>query len=184
MPKINFTIKTKKNTTIKPKENNSITIPSSNEFTIIIDSREQLPFKFPKEITTITKALPSGDYSILSLEDKVAVERKSHQDMYNSLSSGRERFLREMDRLSTFDRAIIIVETSLTQFLKPPTYMRGGYVFESKFNPKSAINSLISIYIKYNVPTVFADSHAVGMCYTLRFLEKYWKWYIERINGK
>jgi len=55
--------------------------------TLIIDSMEQKPYSFKafrKWFVAIERRkLPAGDYSIAGLEDRVAVERKSLQDLFN-----------------------------------------------------------------------------------------------------
>ena len=148
--------------------------------TIITDSREQNKFLFPREINSIVSTLKTGDYSILSMENLICVERKSHADFYQSLGSSRERFEREILRMAEFERACFITTVSLEEFLKPPVYNKGFTLFESKLNPRSAINSIISYQVKYNIPTIFAGSQQLGMVYTLRFLEKFWKYKKEK----
>jgi len=63
------------------------------------------------------KKLRFGDYSIAGLEDRVAVERKSLQDLFNSCSpcSARESFVRSCDRLSKLDFAALVIEGSITR---------------------------------------------------------------------
>lgn len=77
---------------------------------IIIDSREQLPysFKHPSEI----KALKTGDYSIVGLENSVVVERKRHSEFIQCLSGERERFQRELERGQSLHRLFVVVEAS------------------------------------------------------------------------
>ena len=77
---------------------------------IIIDTREQLPysFKHPSEI----KALNTGDYSIVGLENSVVVERKRHEEFVGCLSNDRDRFQRELERGQGFHRLHVVVEAS------------------------------------------------------------------------
>jgi len=58
------------------------------------DSREQLPYEFksPSEVGTVLV----GDYSISGLEDHISIERKSIDDLIGCLTTGRERFKREL----------------------------------------------------------------------------------------
>ena len=79
--------------------------------TLIIDSMEQKPYSFKafrKWFVAIERRkLPAGDYSIAGLEDRVAVERKSLQDLFNCCSPyhSREAFVRACERLSKLDFA-------------------------------------------------------------------------------
>jgi len=69
--------------------------------TIIVDSREQLPYKF--QTPSIKAALDTGDYSIAGLEHFIAIERKTLPDLIGCLCNGRERFERELRRGKALD---------------------------------------------------------------------------------
>lgn len=73
---------------------------------LIIDTREQLPFKF-EGINAINEKLEYGDYAI-SKSAKIAIERKNSNDFISTLSGGYERFLREINR-AKLDHACIVV---------------------------------------------------------------------------
>jgi hypothetical protein len=63
---------------------------------VVIDSREQAPLVFAR-LQSVAGTLYSGDYSVLGLEDVLAVERKSLDDLANCcLASGRDRFEHEL----------------------------------------------------------------------------------------
>lgn len=132
---------------------------------IIIDTREQKPYRFP---SSITKSLKTGDYSIDGLEDKVTVERKTKMDAYGTFGKGRQRFMKELQRLAGFDYSAIVIESSLTEFLNPPQY--------SEMNPKSAIGSVLAWSVKYNIHVFFTDNRIMGNALTAKILEKYWKY--------
>ena len=86
-----------------------------NGFNIVVDNREQLPYEFPG---AVVQALPTGDYSIVGLTNRVTIERKSKADAYSSLGLGRARFRREFERLAEFDYAAVVVEDSVPGFLR------------------------------------------------------------------
>lgn len=96
-------------------------------WSVIIDTREQAPYRFtgltssagkPIIVPLITdRALKSGDYSIEGFETRVAVERKSVSDWLGSITAGRARFEREMERLSEMDFAAVVIEGDLTELL-------------------------------------------------------------------
>ena len=138
------------------------------DFTIVIDTREQLPYAFEG---AVTGTLASGDYSIAGLEDRVAIERKSKADAYASLGRGRARFRREVERLAELDYAAIVVEATLAGFLHRPPY--------SKMNPRSAIASLLGWSVKYHVPVFFAGDRDHGRALTQKLLVMYWRYHRE-----
>jgi DNA excision repair protein ERCC-4 len=108
-----------------------------NPFTIVVDSREQKPWTFqnikadarqhhrPVRVPRQWGTLRSGDYSILGMEDSIAIERKSLADLFNSVGSGHARFRREHERLAALRFAAVVVEGSWADvFFKPPGYSR------------------------------------------------------------
>lgn len=121
---------------------------------IIIDSREQTPIEFQPEVKTERGTLQSGDYSIKGLEHLFSVERKSIADLVGSLTSGRDRFERELHRLRgfRFRRLLIIGHRS--------ELLAGKY--RSKASPKSILSSLNAFEIRYNIPVVFANEMAAA----------------------
>lgn len=89
--------------------------------TILVDNREQKPYTFDPlsdpliEIKGAT--LTTGDYTLLGLCDhddgtyhpNFAVERKSGPDLLNSVTHGRERFSKEIDRASHWEEPLVVV---------------------------------------------------------------------------
>lgn len=92
--------------------------------TLIIDRMEQKPYSFRafrKWFAAIERRkLPAGDYSIDGLEDRMAVERKSLQDLFNCCSpyGSREAFVQACKRLSKLDFAALVIEGSITRILR------------------------------------------------------------------
>lgn len=66
---------------------------------ITIDTREQTPWSFPVEVATVrVGTLKTGDYALTG-DDGFAVERKSLDDFVGTISTGWERFKRELERM-------------------------------------------------------------------------------------
>jgi DNA excision repair protein ERCC-4 len=85
--------------------------PMNNTPVIIIDTREQTPLPFTN-LETETSTLYTGDYSVKGLEETFAIERKTIADLVGSLTSGRERFMKELHRLRGYRfRRLLIVGT-------------------------------------------------------------------------
>jgi len=139
--------------------------PGVDDFTIAVDTREQQPYQFDgAEVVTLT----TGDYSIVGLEDRVTIERKSKADAYGSLGQGRARFRREFERLAEFDYAVVVVEDTVPGFLHRPAH--------SKMNPRAAIGSLLAWSVRYRVPVFFAGDREHGRALTRKLLQMYWKY--------
>jgi len=80
---------------------------------IIIDSREQAPWSFPSShVAARIAKLEAGDYA-LEGDAAFAIERKSLDDFAGTISSGWERFGREIGRMSEHTTKVVIVEGRL-----------------------------------------------------------------------
>lgn len=79
---------------------------------ITIDTREQTPWSFPSELATVrVGTLKTGDYALTG-DAGFAVERKSLDDFIGTITTGWDRFRRELDRMDNagFKAKPIIVE--------------------------------------------------------------------------
>jgi ERCC4-type nuclease len=133
---------------------------------IAVDNREQLAYGFVGYDCTVEPAtLGTGDYSIVGFEDKIAVERKSIDDLLGCLTSGRERFERELSRARSLDRFCVVVEASFEDLAKG--------MYSSAIKPHDACQSVIAWQIRYDTPFIFAGSRKACEYYTYSFLAKY-----------
>jgi ERCC4-type nuclease len=101
-------------------------------WTMIIDNREQEPWTFEdivigtgKErrqiiLPTMRGTLRTGDYSIRGYEKSIAIERKSKADLFGTIGSSRDRFVRELSRLNMMDWAAVIIECEWFDAMKNP----------------------------------------------------------------
>lgn len=147
--------------------------------TILIDSREQQPYAFvglradqrqgggPLVIETRTAYLETGDYSLEGYTDRVAVERKSLNDLFGTIGQARDRFERELARLNEMDVALVVFEADwLTVFQEPPKF--------SKLEPKIVFRSVLAWVQRYpRVHWFPAPDRAFAEATTFRFLERF-----------
>ena len=83
---------------------------------ILIDTREQKPLSFPK---SMSMKLDFGDYAVGGPHyDYTYVDRKSESDFKGTMSTGFNRFKRELHRAVQFDAYIFIVIESTVEKLK------------------------------------------------------------------
>ena len=135
------------------------------ELVVAIDTREQKPYQFPR---SEVKTLATGDYSIVGFEDRIAVERKRLEELFTITGRDRERFERELERMTGLDYAAIVIEADLPQILR-------GAAF-SHVAPKAVIVSLVSWSIRYRAHVFFAGDRRHANALTCRLLEKYWRY--------
>ena len=133
---------------------------------LIVDSREQRPFTFKNYDAQIERGtLPTGDYSIPAFEDRVAIERKSLDDLIACLSHDRERFERELCRARALDYFAVVVEAQWLDVL------RGSY--RSRMRSEAAIESVASFSTRYRTPFLFCGNRQGGERMTYSLLAKY-----------
>jgi ERCC4-type nuclease len=127
--------------------------------TIVIDSREQRPLSFAAEVAgSVRKALPAGDYSIEGHETVIAVERKTLEDYISSLVHARDRFIRELTKLSDYRFAWIVVEGSLDEVL------HGRYA--SRVSPAALLGLTTWVMLEYRIPVLFAHDRPCARAFT------------------
>ena len=113
---------------------------------IVVDTREQTPLvidSFP----VVTEGLPVGDYGLQNFSTwenpRFIIERKSLPDLIGSLTSGRARFMREVELLRRFEFAAIVIEGNQSD-------VEAGE-YRSTATPESILQSLYAIEVRTNV---------------------------------
>ena len=148
---------------------------------IVVDTREQEPYTFAGlksdqvdggHVMTVRcerRTLKSGDYSLSGFETRVAVERKSLVDLFGTIGQGRDRFERELERLSEYEFATVMIESTWPEILSSPPV-------HSKLPPKTVLRSAIAWQQRYpNVHWFTAGTRRTAEAITLRILERFWK---------
>ena len=136
---------------------------------IIVDTREQTPFDFVGcgcDAVVTVKKLNTGDYSVAGLEDKITIERKSLVDLYGSCGSGRERFEREIVRMSKFQYAAIVVEQEWGTIIGCPPV-------RSQLPSKCLLASLMAWSVRFGIQIWPCPGVAAATKFTYRLLERF-----------
>lgn len=123
---------------------------------ILVDTREQHPFFYDKsghagyknlELKTVT--LKTGDYSVKGMSvpgsgPSITVERKNPADLFQSMGNDRDRFEREIIRMSRFTFAALVTEIDYPGiFINPPAL--------SEMNPKAVFRSMLAFAIRWGI---------------------------------
>ena len=119
---------------------------SNSPMVLIRDTWEQNGYTFgflPQDQVKVG-TLPTGDYSIEGLEDQVTIERKSLADPFGTIGGLRERFQRELKRMTSFKYAAVVIEADW-----PTIYQSPPPCFE--LSPKSVRGSVIAWNIRHRV---------------------------------
>ena len=122
---------------------------------ILIDSREQAPLTF-RRYEARRAALPVGDYGIMKFSDwnnpQFAVERKSLDDLAQSLGRGRRRFFREVEKLRQFRFRALVIEGT-------PEHVELGE-YRSLIKPASVFGTLDALAVRAGLHIVWAGDSA------------------------
>jgi len=131
--------------------------------TILIDTREQLPYSFPGYPVERCK-LDTADYTVKGFESQIMIERKSLTDLLGCIFT--ERFHKQLDRMRTCQVAQLVIEANLYKIQNAHWY---------KGNSKSVLGMLQVLPIRYGVYPMFLDNREEAERYTLGTLTKFHK---------
>jgi ERCC4-type nuclease len=107
------------------------------------------------------RALLAGDYSLVGLENTIAVERKSLDDFVSTVIHHRERFRNELRKLAGYRAACVVVEAGLLDVLL--------HRYRGDAHPNAVLGSALSIILDFRIP-VFFCSNRQAAC---RFVQAY-----------
>ena len=134
----------------------------------IVDSREQEPYEFDPETVEVKRhALNAGDYSLEGFEDQVCIERKSLADYVQSVIKQRDRFLKEVKKLSEIPHSCIVVECDLSDIM--------GKRYRSGVHPNSVLGATLSLLIDHNIPVCFCSDRQLARTFTEMYLKRVYR---------
>jgi hypothetical protein len=158
---------------------------------IVIDSREQLPYEFPAQETVIER-LDVGDYTYEGHEHEFAVERKSLNDLANSVGTDRNRFENEIRRANGWaernedgnplpgtkpdyelDNFVVVIEAP-RQYVAHYAGTKSSPHYYSNIYPNSILGTLDSWRDKYEtLDFIWSGSREEARQRTLQFLDQW-----------
>jgi len=151
-------------------------------FTVVVDSREQLPYEFSGMtgsggealvVPTVVAGLPSGDYSIQGFENVIAIERKELSDLYGSVTWNRGRFEREIARLAELPGfAAVVIEATWAEIMAPAEYQPE---WVNQTEPRSVEGTIVAWSLRYpRVHWWTCGSRRGAEQRTFSILQKFW----------
>lgn len=131
--------------------------------TAVIDTREQSPLKINKYAPHIVEergTLDHGDYSLSYPDMRIdlCVERKSIDDLVQSMSREHDRFAKELKAMRGYKYRMVIVECEFSDIFCG--------VYRSKVNPNAVMGFISYWSFIQNIPFLFCR-HAAGASYVL-----------------
>lgn len=135
---------------------------------IIVDTREQEPYEFdPETVDVKRRALTAGDYSLNGFEDQACIERKSLPDYVQSVIKQRDRFLKEVKKLSEIPHSCVVVECDLSDIM--------GKRYRSGVHPNSVLGATLSLMIDHKIPVCFCSDRQLARTFTEMYLKRVYR---------
>lgn len=122
----------------------------------------------------IDKKLESGDYSLVGLETVITIERKkSPGEVAGNIGKDRERFNKELVRMSKFELAYIICEFTLDEALRFPegSDIPKRLLKYVKIGGKFIVKTLSSYEELYGVKVIYAGDRGGAIEKAIEILE-------------
>lgn len=151
------------------------------KWTLIVDNREQAPWSFEDitigtgksmkqlKLTIENGTLPTGDYSIKGFESQVAIERKSKEDLFGTLSRGRDRFIQELARLNEMKFAAVLIEAEWYDCMMNPP-------LRSRLAPVSMNGMTIAFAVRFsNVHWFWLPGRYLASKIAFKILDRCWQ---------
>lgn len=154
---------------------------ATTPFTIMVDTREQLPYSFTNIeaggkrliVPTESGTLHTGDYSIKEFDNCVAIERKSVNDFYGSITDERARLEAEFERMEAMVFSAIVVEGRLESVLDP-------FLHGRKVTPQAVRATIGAWSVRYRTRWFFLTSRNQGELMTFELLKQFYRHATER----
>lgn len=152
---------------------------TEDNFTIIVDTREQIPWEFGLH-TTSKRKLDTGDYSIDGFESLFIIERKmSVSEVANNITEN--RFKNVLERMSNIPHSYIIMEFDTEDVYNFPVGSDIPLKMWDKLRVKGnyIMKFLLEISVKYNIHLLFcgnsANAEKTAISLIKRIYDKYSK---------
>jgi DNA excision repair protein ERCC-4 len=144
---------------------------------VVIDSSEHMGYTFGRFTNlfsgSVRRKLPTGDYTLVGLENEIAVERKTLPDLVNSIIQERYNFISRCEKLSKYKKKCFVIEGTLSS-LKTPYE-------ESHAHPNAVLGSIIAAQERWNIPIYFLDNFLLAEEFVASMLSKYHAyWWLEK----
>lgn len=138
-------------------------------------NNEKKPYSFGAAAVVERRFLKTGDYSIAGFEEHFTVERKSLSDLFGTVVRERDRFERQLQRMSLMERACIVVEATAPEVWAYDS-PESTEITEAqrKSRPATVMHSLQAWYIAYGIPFFFLGADR-DLCarFVLRLAQKF-----------
>lgn len=154
----------------------------TDPFTIIVDTREQMPWEFGLHATSREK-LDTGDYSMKGFEHLLAIERKrSVSEIANNITEN--RFVDVIDRLGKMPHSFMLFEFDVMDIYNYPV----GSDIPKKMWDKLKISGnyimkiLVEIQLNHNIHIIYCGSASTAERIAVGIMKRIYEKYSKSLN--
>lgn len=147
----------------------------NNDFTVVVDTREQKPWNFTTQASTIHK-LDTGDYSIQGYEALLAIERKRNvAEFANNITE--KRFKDVVERLSKIKHSYILFEFDMENVMRYPVGSDIPKRLWSKIriSPFFILKHMVDLQVDHNIKILFCGNSNNAEKMALSIMRKVYK---------
>jgi ERCC4-type nuclease len=155
---------------------------NQDNFTIIVDTREQIPWEFGFHVTSRQK-LDTGDYSIDGMQHILCIERKrSVSEIANNITE--KRFKDVLDRMNKIPHSFILLEFNLEDVYQFPV---GSDIPKKlwdkmKISNKYILKYLTLIQLNYNIHIIYCGDSDNAEKMAVQIMKRVYEKYSENNN--
>ncbi len=133
---------------------------------VIVDTREKDPWSFDgMGVATVRGGLDAGDYSLCGYQARMSIERKSLDDLVQTLIRQRDRFHAELAKLAQMDYAAVVVEADVESIY------RGHYAGHASV--ASVVGAIGSVCVDWQIPVFFCGSRYAASAFALELMTRF-----------
>jgi len=134
---------------------------------VVVDQRVQNPYEFSYP-TTAGSSLPFGDYSLLGFVSKVAIVRKTIEDLRACVKPENSfDFEQELHQTRSLDYFALIIEGTMSDLAQ------AEYRYPGEMSTINVFQSVLDLSVRYRVPVWVAETRQMGQRIVERLLMEY-----------
>lgn len=120
----------------------------------MVDTREQDSYGPLFRTPYVVQGLSEGDYSVIGLENRIAIERKSLPELISSLTHDRIPFEKELSKAKSYDRFYVVCECTPDDILQ--------HSYRSDAHPHGNLGEHPRFHVRHDTPFLFLHNREIA----------------------
>lgn len=120
---------------------------------VLVNTREQIPFEFTNHSNWIAdtkrQKFGAGDYSVVGMDNLLALERKTLTDLITTLMQHRKRFFKLCEKLAKYRWRALLIEATYEDIKSP------YYDLNTQDHSNAISGSLDALEARFGIPAIY-----------------------------